>query len=76
MSSKTVPAAAAQRPGVSLTCLLLSAACCCPLPVLPPPPPVSVAARVLIEQSTVSDKQLILLKSVHVNVCVCVWLGR
>jgi len=34
--------------------------------VLPPPPPVAVAARVLIEQPTVSDQQL-LLKSVHLS---------
>ena len=34
--------------------------------MLPPPPPVAVAARVLIEQPTVSDQQL-LLKSVHLS---------
>ena len=43
--------------------------------MLSPPPSVdvAVAARVLIEQPTVSDQQLILLKSVHVSdsVCVC-----
>jgi len=54
MSSKPVPAAAA---------------CCCPLPAdihclccRPPPVAVAVAARVLIEQLTVSDHQMILLK--------------
>ena len=57
MSSKPVPAAAAVR--------------CCPLLVLSLPPPVAVAARVPIEQLTVSDQQLILLKSVHVSDSVC-----
>jgi len=63
MSSKPVPAAAVR---------------CCPLLVLSPPPPVAVAvaARVPIEQLTVSDQQLILLKSVHVGDSVCVLLGK
>jgi len=40
------------------------------------PVEVAVAARVLIEQLTVSDQQLILLKSVHVSDSVCVLLGK
>jgi len=36
----------------------------------------AVAARVLIEQLTVSDQQLILLKIVHVSVCAGVWLWK
>ena len=54
-------------------CCLLSGACAAATP------PVAVAAaRVLIEQLTVSDRQLILLTSVHVtdSVCVCVLLGK
>jgi len=39
--------------------------------VLSPPPPVAFAARVPIEQLTVNDQQLILLKSVHVSDSVC-----
>jgi len=58
MSSKTVPAAAVRSP-------LLSTA------LLSPPPPVAVAARVSIKQLTVSDQQLILLKSVRVSDSVC-----
>ena len=50
------------RKPVSVACLLLAVQCLLPL-LLP----------VLIEQLTVSDRQLILLTSVHVSdsVCVC-----
>jgi len=45
---------------------LLSGACAAATP-----PVAVVAARVLIEQLTVSDRQLILLKIVHVSDSVC-----
>ena len=46
---------------------MLSGACA----AATPPVAVVVAARVLIEQLTVSDRQLILLKIVHVSDSVC-----
>ena len=65
---------------LSAACLLLAVRClCCLLSgacAAATPPVVVVAARVLIEQITVSDRQLILLTSVHVSDSVCVLLGK
>jgi len=68
MFSKPVSAAAC-----CFCCLLLLSAASA---VATQPVAVAVAARVLIEQLTVSDQQLILLKIVHVSVCAGVWLWK
>jgi hypothetical protein len=66
---------------LSAACLLLAVRCLCCLlsgayAAVTPPDAVVVAARVLIEQLTVSDRQLILLTGVHVSDSVCVLLGK
>jgi len=72
MSSKLVSVACL----LSAACLLLAVRCLCSLlsgacAAATPPVAVVVAARVLIEQLTVSDRQLILLTIVHVSDSVC-----
>ena len=67
MSSRTLPACATVAACCLFVLLPVAACWCCCLLLL---------CQFLIRQSTVSDQQLILLKSVHVSDSVCVLLGK